>query len=459
MATKKKIAPAAVVVDASELEQSPPAAKPSKAKEVHTVVRRWHEEVDLDDEAATAAAAEIEEFEETDPIALAMDDIGMPGDTWTLQVYELRDYEKLRNAAPNFRTFRGSIMIPTPEYIPNEEYLEEMQMRWVRSGPPVYFYLAVKRGNHFHPKNLPVVCVAPLDPVTLAKQNANGQAAAQVPMVGYPYPVPQDPNQDPLKSLVSTARQIKSLMELFQPNANGGGYSAPPPPANESTPGNNLTNALMTVAAANPDVLDEMTTRVGRIFRGNGGAHETNFWDIALAFTQNFHPTEIIDRVRLLAAEIRGTAPAAAPPPAALNPAPPPVIPPQQAPQADQFAVPPGQPAEGYLINFLLNACEQSQTWQPHLAAQWIAQFEQRNPSVTAYLDQALAMEPSACLALLKSAYPAAARIIDMPHSLTWLTDVFNALEPKDDGEPPVFIPSSSVAAGAPVELPFVTGG
>jgi hypothetical protein len=367
-------------------------------REQHQVVRRWVEEKTMDEIADTAADLVEEPIEPPDPIAEAACFISGSSSTWSIGVERLKNYSRDKRTSPDARSFCGNLAIPDADYLNSNTYREDIQARWAKPPEVNFFLLALRKDNRIF-RWLPVVAIDPPDPVTVAKQAAEN---ANVNIL-YPYPQPQDG----LRQFVHQARQFSEVRELLFPGAAVQPAAAPQI--------NSTEQAMFHLLNADGGVVETIADKLrGLLNTRNDGSREPSMMDIGLALAQKFDLQAVLHEARALVAEARGN-------PVASQPAP-------MQPLVATPATPPPLPeAANQMINFTLHAVQQG--WPPEQAAQWLIEFEAKNPDSSTYLDLIVKMEPDKVLTWLAQAAPQAATLAARPETKVWLEAVQKLLK------------------------------
>lgn len=369
-------------------------------QERHQVVRQWIEEKPLDEISEPANLVE-EPPAPIDPIAEAVSFIAGSHSNWSIGIERLKNYARDRRTSPDARSFCGNLPVPDADYLTSGIYREDIQARWAKPPETNYFLLALRRDNRIF-KWLPIIAVDPPDPVTLAKAQAENPTSV----------VFQYPQQDGLRQFVQQAKQFSEVRDLLFPGA-----AQPPQPVQPAI--NTTEQAMFHLLNADGGVVEEIAGKLrGLLNTRADGNREPTFMDIGLALAQKFDLQAVLREARALVAEAKGNPQAAQ----AIASQPPPA-------QASQ---PPPLPESAMqMINFTLHAVQQG--WPPENAAQWLIEFEQKNPDASSYLDLIVKMPGDKVLTWLAQAAPQATSLAARPETKIWLEAVQTILKESEE--------------------------
>lgn len=390
-------------------------------QEHHQVTRKWRVRKSLDE-----IDNEPGEFEEsivsTDPVQAVLDEMsGSSVHTWSIAVLRLKNYPRDQRNDIRAGSHCGVLSVSDATYISDHKYIEDIQARWAKGIETNYFLPIVRRDNRMH-KYLPVIAVEPPDPLMIARQQAENPGGP----INY-YLQPPAAAQDGFKQFLSQAKQFAELRDLLLPPD----YQ-PPAPAGINT----TEQALLHLANADGDLVETITEKLGKLLRrSDSGGREVTLMDLALEAIKTDLPGRLFKEARNLIMEIKSGIPPgeSAALPSSGNVESLPTAAQGNTSQFEAHGIPAGTPPETILLNFTINACAQHTIWSAETSAQWIIEFEERNPTVTPYISAFLSMTPDAALAWLEQAVPQAKQIAQMPHAKQWIKQLQEELKPENE--------------------------
>ena len=413
-----------ITSEEAEIEDEPLEIDPETpvVQEHHQVTRRWRVRKTLDEIENDQGEFVEDPAPSTDPVQAVLDDMmGSTLHTWSIAVLRLKNYARDQRNDVKAGSHCGVLSVPDATYIAENKYVEEIQSRWARGLETNFFLPIIRRDNRIH-KYLPVVAVEPPDPLMIARQAAENPGAP----INY-YLQPPAPPQDGFKQFLAQAKQFAELRDLLLPPD----YTPAQQPAINTT-----EQALLHLANADGALVESLTDRIGKLLRrSSDGSHEVTVMDLLLEAIKTDLPARIFKEARNLILEVKAGIPAngAAPPPSSEKMGPGRNLPQPVGFEPEAQTIPASIPPESVLLNFTINACAQHKIWTPETSAEWIIEFEQRNPNVTPYISAFLNMTPEAALDWLVQAVPEAREIAAMPHARDWIAALQRQLQPEDD--------------------------
>lgn len=373
-----------------------------------------------------------------DPIAAIVQEMALNQFVWSLHVNRLPNYERDQSTHPKSRKFVGTLQVPDARYLEQQDYLEEIQLKFARPNISNYFYLCVRRDNKNH-AYLPVVSVEPLPPQDVAKLAAeNPTLAPTFHQNGYQ----QQPNS--FADTIKQFKQLADLRDLFLPPELL--KNLMPKTAAES---GDLTTerALLHIVAQDGEVIDNFTNRLKGVLRRNDGGHDIGIMDLVdSAIKANLLPN-MIKEAKSFLLELKG----AVNPAAAATPSP--------QSQTAQATPPPGpgpvstltheQQRLHFVLNEILQAC--AHHVEVDQFANWILENEASDRDIyhsgqvsclSEYLDTFINGDPDQVLAWVSANVPNGGQITSLPHCRQWLISLQTELKNQTDEGPANLVPA-----------------
>lgn len=416
--TKKAPAQKNVEVLPPEPEETP--KKPILAKQSHRIVTTYQKEIPapvIEDEPEETLEAEDEsdqdesdyeidesavEVEPADPIAALLEEIGANTANYSMIVSRLKNYERDQRTDIKSRTYCGALTIPDAEYLQEERYKEDIQLKWARANQANYFLCQIRRNGRASVFLPNVVAVEPLTPRELAEKAPD---VAQNPTF-MPSAAPAESGND-LTSFFRTAKQLQGLGLL--PNFAEMQKTPPPPPAE-------ISDELALLRLVNAD-----TETRSKLFEGlrslmNGGQKETSWVDlIATALEHGPALIEAAGRIWAQSASAPNVLMPGVPAPVAV---------------AAPATPPPPPTVEEQLFTFVLSSLERRAPVTG--VAAMIGRQADLNPQLEPVIEGFLAMSPQDCLNWLAGSSAQAKAIADTPYAADWIESLQRELMRED---------------------------
>lgn len=358
------------------------------------------EEYEDDEEEEIAAAP----APPSDPIAELLAEIGASSASYAIVVSRLANFERDQRTDPRSRTYCGALSVPDADYLAEERYKEDIQLKWSRPGKANYFQCQIKKNG----KNLVflpnVIAIEPLTPRELAEKEHAPAAPAPFMYAS------ENTSGGELKGFIKMAKELQGV-GLF-PNFAEMRATAPQslPAATE------MTDELAMLRIIKAD--DETRKKLFEGVRGlmNGGEKQTGLVDIVMLALQN--GPEIVKAISEIwqqsnPSPLNGTqAPAMmqAPPPA---PAPPVVLTPVQE-----------------LFNFVLSALERRAPVQ--MVASVIGQKADADREINQMVEAFLSASAQECLDWIVKEVPQAEHIANAPEAASWIDGLQRELKTEE---------------------------